>query len=196
MSAVPPACGLTLRRLAVKINLRTEVRTLEDALAPAQVGCCVAGGAKDGVHALRAFQAHPHSGSRVLVKLDFQNAFNTVRRDWMLRQVEEHCPKLFRMARQAYATESTLVASEALLSSAMGVQQGDPAGPALFCLALKPLTDSLGSTVAVSYLDDIVLAGEVPDVLEDVRQVIDFGRLSGLQLNTDKCEIFHVSGSP
>jgi hypothetical protein len=41
-----------------------------------------------------------------------------------------------------------------------GVQQGDPLGPVLFCLALHPVIKSLKSEFNVWYLDDGVLADD------------------------------------
>lgn len=191
----PIACGLTLRRLATKIVLRQELRAINKALLPSQVGCAVKGGAEAAIHSVRQYvvEALNVQSCKVLVKLDFQNAFNTVRRDLFLNQVKSVTPKLYRLAYQAYGQPSWLVSPGGLLESATGVQQGDPAGPAFFCLALKGLTESFVSEIKPCYLDDCTLAGSAEQVLADIQRVLDFEACSGLSLNPSKCEMFCTS---
>jgi len=57
-------------------------------LAPIQLGVGVAGGVEAAVHAARRFVAGMND-DEALVKLDFSNAFNSIRRDtiWRLHQV-------------------------------------------------------------------------------------------------------------
>ncbi len=56
-------------------------------LAPLQVGVATPAGAEGAVHTVRSW-AHRSAGDRqkVLVKVDFENAFNTVSRAALLRQ--------------------------------------------------------------------------------------------------------------
>jgi len=44
----------------------------------------------------------------VIIKLDFKNAFNSLRRDAMLEAVEQDVPELHRFAYAAYTVESLL----------------------------------------------------------------------------------------
>ena len=113
----------------------------------------------------------------------------------MLNQIRDCAPRLYRMAYHAYGQDSLLSVSNDLVASASGVQQGDPAGPAFFCLALKPLTDTLQSELTPCYLDDCTLGGAPADVIADIKKVQDYQRQSGLELNTAKCELFVVAGS-
>ena len=46
----------------------------------------------------------------------------------------------------------------------MGAQQGDPLGPLLFCLAVHELLSALKSELALGYLDDIEIGGDVRTV--------------------------------
>ena len=50
------------------------------------------------------------------------------------------------------------------LLSAEGVQQGDPLGPFLFCLAIQPLVLKLRSEFKVFYLDDGTIGGKAEDI--------------------------------
>lgn len=128
----PIACGLTLRRLATKTVLKPEMKKLADLFQPTQMGCGIPGGVEAATHAARTFLSTRSDKPKVLIKLDFQNAFNTLRRDWLLRQVRKYAPRLSHLAFQSYAHPTFLVSQNHILLSSNGVQQGDPAGPALF----------------------------------------------------------------
>ena len=119
----------------------------------------------------------------VLLKLDFSNAFNCVRRDQMLIRVRELAPELLPFMHSAYSAPSTLLWGETPLQSSEGVQQGDPLGPLLFCLAIHPLTEKLTSELVVFYLDDGTLGGRVGEVLQDLQTVEGAAEDLGLQLN-------------
>ena len=71
------------------------------------------------------------------------------------------------------------------ISSAEGVQQGDPLGPLLFCLVLHQRGLHLKSDLKVLYLDDVTLGGDCQDLLHDIKDASDLG----LSLNARKCEI-------
>ena len=105
---------------------------------PAQVGVAVPGGAEKAIHTVRAWvRRHKDSTDKVLVKLDFTNAFNCVDRGVVLEQACAHFPALAR-----FPLSRLMFGSSSLLSSA-GVQQGDLLGPLLFAAALQPLAADL-----------------------------------------------------
>ena len=76
---------------------------------------------------------------RAFIKLDFENAFNSIRRDAVLEAVALHRPDLFAFANSAYGSPSELWASEFTIDSTEGVQQGAPFGSLLFCVLSMPL---------------------------------------------------------
>jgi len=125
-------------------------------LAPRQLGFGVKGGAEAAAHATRRF-VDCMAETEVLVKLDFRNAFNTCRRDVFLERLAMHVPELLPYATLCYGTSSTLTFGEGTISSAEGIQQGDPMGPMLFCLSIHTLLLSLSSEVTIAYLDDVTL---------------------------------------
>ena len=102
----PIAMGLTLRRLAGKImmkKLRPDCRQL---LSPQQLGVGVTRGAEIAVHALRRYVRSNDNMDKVVLKLDLENSFNSMRRDKILNEVKEHVPGLFPMIWQSYAEPS------------------------------------------------------------------------------------------
>ena len=66
------------------------------------------------------------------------------------------------------------------------MQQGDPLGPLLFCLAIHHNCEQLRSPLSVMYLDDVTVGGSVEDVLHDL-DVIAAAESLGLSLNPAKC---------
>ena len=90
----PIAIGNTLRRLAAKCANKHIIERRSNELSPFQVGVGVAGGAEAAVHAIRRL-TDDLSDDNVLVKLDFVNAFNTVRTDTILDTVADKAPEIY-----------------------------------------------------------------------------------------------------
>lgn len=188
-SVRPIACSSSLRRIAAKVACKASREQISDALGSQQLGFAKPGGMEAAVHATRSF-IDSRKSATALIKLDFRNAFNSLRRDHMLNMVREYAPELFHHAELAYREPSHLLYEQHIIQSATGIQQGDPLGPALFCLGIKNLVGSLSSPLNVWYLDDCVIAGDPIEVAMDVQKVIEYRKTSGLALNTSKCELF------
>ena len=71
------------------------------------------------------------------------------------------------------------------VSSAEGIQQGDPLGPMLFCLGIHNLVSSLSSEFTVFYLDDGTIGGSFEDFESDLLKIENQGKALGLFLNVD-----------
>src|SRR6218665_3686207 len=125
---------------------------------------------------------------QIFIKLDFLNAFNTVRRDVMLQAVYDTIPELYAFANQSYSAESILQFGSFEIRSQLGPQQGDPLGPLLFCLPLQSVLRTLESEFRVGYLDDISLGGNLDQIRNDLSTITDLELSMGLRLNRRKCE--------
>lgn len=172
----PIAVGEILRRLTSKCLMATVRAEARSFFYPAQVGVAVPGGTEKVIHTVRAWWGRHRAGPlpKLLLKLDFANAFNTVSRNSILPTVRDHFPALARWTTWCYRQPTRLQFATHTLESHSGVQQGDPLGPLLFSAALQPLASDLrrcGLDIAVHYLDDGVLAGDVVAVsrLKQVR---------------------------
>ena len=152
-----------------------------------QIGFGVKGGIEAAVHAARLFLSKLPSED-AFIKLDFKNAFNSIRRDKMLAAVLSICPALYPLIYSSYSSPSSLFWGNETIDSAEGVQQGDPLGPLLFCLLLHSFMQRLNSDFCVGYLDDISLGGSVSSLLSDL-SVIREAEDVGLVLNPAKSEI-------
>ena len=189
----PIAIGYTFRRLAAKCANSCAISLIRDKLLPLQLGVGIPGGCEAAVHATRRFMAKMSSDD-VVVKLDFSNAFNCLRRDVMLKSVADELPCLYRFCHLAYGSRSALLFGEQTLWSMEGVQQGDPLGPLLFCLTIQPLLRCLSSELIVAYMDDFTLGGQQSLVADDVSKISALGVKYGLRLNFAKCEAISLCG--
>ena len=163
-------------------------------LAPNQLGVGAKGGAEAVIHAARLYLQNMDA-DRAFVKVDFSNAFNSVRRDVILEAVAFHRPDLLGFATSAYGSSSQLWAGDVCLSSSEGVQQGDPLGPLLFSLALDDTLKTTRSEFMAGYLDDISIGDTVPRLIDQVRGLEAAALAVGLRLNHAKCEIIGLSAS-
>ena len=184
----PIAVGCTLRRLSAKVAGGRVVKEMGNLLAPQQLGFGVRGGGEAAVHAVRLF-LHDLDPSKSVLKLDFMNAFNSIRRDKMLEAVIQHVPQIYPFVHSAYSSVSSLFWWNKTIQSAEGVQQGDPLGPLLFCLSIHHIVSHLESELSLFYLDDGTLGGETDKLLRDLEMVEREGVKIGLQLNPQKSEI-------
>ena len=191
--AVQKACFGASARSPLMTLVRDEARSH---FYPAQLGVAVPGGVEIAIHTVRAwYDRHQGCSQKVALKLDFSNAFNTVRREAVLSAVTANFPGLSRWATWCYRQPTRLQFAEWVVESSSGVQQGDPLGPLLFAAALQPIARDLrqaGLDIAVHYLDDGFLAGDVSAVSRALHVVQTRAAAIGLQLNLAKSELIAV----
>ena len=155
--------------------------TFGNKLRPVQLGCGTKAGCEAAVHATRTYLTNAsESKPLILLKMDFRNAFNTLRRDKLFTVIREQFPHLYKFIWQAYSAPSTLFFGRYTLDSATGVQQGDPLDPALFSIAIHSLATTLSSEFNIWYLDDGTIGGETSQVLSDLQSVKRMSSALGL----------------
>jgi hypothetical protein len=130
----------------------------------------------------------------VVVKLNFTNAFNCIRRDVMLQTIADELLCLYRFCHLAYGTGKKLRFGDNTIGSLEGTQQGDPLGPLLFCLTIQPLLRSLSSELIAANMDDLTLGGCISAVAADATTISSEGIKYGLQLNSSKYEAITSQG--
>ncbi|KAI5645635.1 reverse transcriptase (RNA-dependent DNA polymerase) domain-containing protein [Phthorimaea operculella] len=184
----PIAVGSTLRRIASKICCKKVLPQLSSRFQPIQLGFGSKGGCEAAVHATRTYLEN--NSGEVLIKVDVRNAFNSVDRGALLREIKEFLPALFPFLWQCYAAPSNLIYKDTCIDSTVGCQQGDPLGPAIFSLAIHPIIAKLKSRLNIWYLDDGTLGGDANTVMADLVALrAEFAQI-GLDLNFAKCELF------
>ena len=190
----PIAVGDTLRRVAGKCAASIASSKFKSYFAPLQVGLGIRGGAEAAVHALRAFIKSANEND-VLLKLDFSNAFNAVRRDYVAELLAEEMPELLPFYRLCYEQGSFLSFGEGFIVSEEGFQQGDPLAVFLFCLSIHRFIVRLKARLKIAYIDDITKGDDWKIVIGDLRLVMAEIQKVGLSLNDEKCEIVFFSSN-
>ena len=217
----PIASGETIRRLTGKALMAPLRDAAAAALLPhCQVGVGVRSGGDGMALALRRYVearvrprpqlAGPRNstvegddapragdaeeGPRVVMKVDFRNAFNCVDRTAVLAKVAQHFPSLYAHALAAYGQPTWLQFGPHRLASQCGVQQGDVFGPLFFALVLAEAAAAAragGAPLELEawFLDDGVLGGTLPAVAAYFERLRAAGVRYGLQLNDGKCEV-------
>ena len=107
----------------------------------------------------------------------------------MLAIVAKVAPSIYDFCKNVYSIQPVLNFHSNEIRSATGMQQGDPLGSLLFCLAIQPNLDQLGSELIIGYLDDVTLGGNVKTVRDDFELMKFEGERLGLKFNISKCEV-------
>jgi len=120
------------------------------------VGVGVSGGAEAIVHTMHR-SLDEELDELVTDKLDFVNAFNSVRRDHLLDSIASNTPELYCFAFAKYSCEPKLVYGNHIILSRKGNQQGEPLSSLEFCDALQPTLSSFETINAASGVPGLIL---------------------------------------
>ena len=124
----------------------------------------------------------------IMMKLDFFNAFNTLRRDAILVAVVCEHPELYCFTYDNYvgSAQSHLSFGEHVVMSDEGYQQGDPLASLGFGLTTLSILKSPKSDLRIGNLNDISIAGATQIVAADVVLLVEAGSKIGTWAET-KC---------
>jgi hypothetical protein len=201
----PIAVGETLRRIAGKAMMHCASDAVNQRLKPFQVGVGVKAGAEVLVHVARQWLGR-NKGERnkVLVMLDLENAFNSIDRSAIRQGIRRTFPGAASWIDCCYAEDSWVILGEELLSSGRGVQQGDPAGPAIFALGIhEDVEEAMEATEQAFpgeldwvglFLDDTMAAGTARAVKMFVETLATKWKCKGLELAPSKSIVVPSGG--
>jgi hypothetical protein len=192
----PIAIGDVFRRLVSKCCCSVVALKAKDLLAPRQIGVAIPAGAEAVIHAVRHMvESDGGDPGKIMLKVDFANAFNTIDRTVFLEETFEHFPQIFRWVAFCYMQPAKLFFGPNVLYSSAGVQQGDPLGPLLFSLGLHRIIRRVEEAqpnldVNSWYLDDGCLIGDVAQVKDAFDLINTHAEEVGLRLNVAKNELW------
>ena len=198
----PIAVGETLRRLISKTACALITDRSSEMLSPLQLGVGIRDGAVAIVHTVQQLRAkYGRDADKLMMKFDFENAFNRIDRRQMFQQVRKVVPGLAKWVEFCYRDKPILFTGPSHILSEIGVQQGDPLGPFLFAITIHPLLQKISQVcpqldLNAWYLDDGVLVGSVVDILTAFNIIHEEGEAYGLKLNVSKCEVWWPSMNP
>ena len=137
-----------------------------------QVGVGTKRGAELASHVFNCLIESPQPKEIVILKLDFENAFNSINQQFMQEKVFEIHPEVYKYYHSPYSQPSFLFYGDSVIKSCGGTQQGDPEFPALFSDSIQDLIDSLESKINLWYLDDGNLSDDYRTVLNYLKKTL------------------------
>ena len=195
----PIACGGVMRRLAAKAVCHAFKDELADACGPQQFAVGRSGGVEK-VHKTLEVLAELRPTAAFL-KLDFRNAFNSVKRSAVLRAVQKRKPELSRVATTLLPKTThhwwyDKQGGAKQIEAECGVDQGCPLSPALFAMAMADPLATLTAQLrevdpqvqVLSYLDDVYVVTTTENATEALSAAAKCFAPLGLELNRSKTE--------
>ena len=168
----PIAVGNTLRRKCSQCvsSFATDQRRID--FHGTQFGCGTSRGAEIEAHVFRNLIENEKNPENVILKMDFKNAFNSLKRDKMLDTVFRKRRQIYNYTHSAYSETSHLFFGDKVIQSQEGCQQVDPEGPAFFSDTIEDLVNQMVPQYNVWYLDDGNLSDHYRTVLDDLKRII------------------------
>ena len=130
---LPIAVGNTFRRLSAKQARYHVFESRQSRYGSRQVGVGTRRGAELFSHVFRCLIKNPQPKENVILKIDFENAFNSINRQFMLEKTFERHPEVHKNSHSAYSQPSFLLFyGNSVIKPCEGTQQGDLESPASF----------------------------------------------------------------
>jgi hypothetical protein len=210
----PLAAGDVFRKLVGKVICRQLAGPFQahfcGSAAPdqlssaAQFGVAVSSGAEACVHTVQAaLEANPQW---VHISLDIANAFNSVHRAAIFKEVAASFPQLFSFTKLCYGDASTLLykmhGEEGVefgeVLSSEGAQQGDPLGPFYWCVANHPVVTQVAAevpgVVIPAFMDDVNILGPADRAYQAMGRFVELSRARGGVVVPSKSHVYSPEG--
>ena len=195
----PIAIGEVLRRLVMKIAMEMKGFDVSAGFGNLQTGVRVAGGAEAIVYSVREYvELKKNNPDCLVVNIDIENAFGSISREAILKEVLENHADLAPLVFYTYSSRSLLIWCDKVFYSTQGVQQGDPIGGLLFCIGLHPVLrrvrDGTDTDFFVFFYDDGSIGGKIGDVEAALALFTSEAAEIGLRVSKTKCFALRTSG--
>ena len=185
----PIGIGEVLRRIAGKVFMTVVKGDVQDSVGSLQVCAGQAGGCEAAIHAMRTLYENEETDAVLLI--DAANAFNSINRTAMLKNIERICPAAYLYAYNCYAAHARLfVLGGQEIRSMEGTTQGDPPSMAFYAIGLLPLIWCLAEAddpaKQVAYADDLTGGGELAQLKHWLDSIVENGPKLGYNAEPTK----------
>jgi hypothetical protein len=158
----PITVGEITRQLTSKICLKKVIAKAIKYLAPYQLGIGVPNAIETILHGLNSLiRGDTVDVHAIFLLLDFENTFNMIVTEFFFQETFRLFSEIYHWVLFTYSCAALLFTGIDVIPSYIGVQQGDPLGPLLFCLVLQLLllrvNDEFKGTPTPAYLDDVTV---------------------------------------
>jgi hypothetical protein len=166
--ARPIIAGESWKKVTFKTTLALDMDLIKTRLLPTQVAVGAPNGLETLVHGTRAWlQQAKHDTSKVLLKIDISNAYNTAHPDLLLKETVSYMPTSASFAKACYGQATHLILhGRAEMNACQRGQQGCVGMSSMFCLLQRSMREEargLASNLdyVAEYADDSLLGGSV-----------------------------------
>ena len=169
----PIGVGEVLRRIAGKVVMKIAKNDVLKATGSLQVCAGHKSGAEAAIHAMHDIFKDEETEAVLLI--DAENAFNSINRTVMLRNISWSCPILSTYINNCYCSPANLfIIGGSKIMSKEGTTQGDPTAMAAYALGITPLlhffhefiSSKIHITKEVGFADDFTAAGKISEIKE------------------------------
>ena len=159
----PIGIGEVLRRIVGKIITTVLKKDITDAVDGVQMCAGHQGGSEAAVHSM--VDIFGDDSCQGLIQVDADNAFNSLNRKVLLKNIFHTCPEIAMYTYNCYATPARLfVIGGGEIKSDEGTTQGDPIAMPIYAIGLDPLITTLRSCLGVkqvAFADDLSGTGTI-----------------------------------
>ena len=193
MKLRPIVVGDTARRILVRAYDSKVKQDVHSICSSHQLNV-LQGGYDVGIHAARAELKKCARNKNCVLKIDFKNAFNSIKRNFFLELIAAWLPQLLPSAWLFYSSPSKAYSNEGIeFSSEKGAQQGDHVGNIAFSMITKFINDQLGDldfALKLFYVDDLLLIGNIETLTKALRIIGELEDLTGVRVNFSKTVLY------
>jgi hypothetical protein len=196
----PITIGEVIRRAASKFLSRAVGPEAARILSSTgQLGIAVGSGVDAAFHGAGRYAERARVSDAIMLKVDFQNAFNMAHREAMLAAIVKHVIVVALYFYAAYGIPTYIFFSDKVILSTEGSQQGDGLGGLGWgVLFHESLATEFAAEVGVcefraGIADDFTFGGLAPHIRALLTALSTRGPPLGLFINPEKCEVIALN---
>ena len=187
----PIVVSNTFSRLSAKFAGYHVFESRQARYGSRQVGVGTKRGAELASHVFRCLIESPQPKEKVILKIELENVFNSINRQFMLEKTFELHPEVYNYSHSAYRHPSFLFYGDSIIKFCEGTQPGDPESPA-FSRILFWFWLTIWRRIQVYGTLTMEIQVNIRAPFEKSQQNVDMEKTQGLKIKPTKCENFFL----